>query len=138
MWRPAAQCLTARPRAPPCAQAIAEIGGAAAQPGADTKAGAKKKTAKQARAQAFGGPCPVKGLRSAACTYGLDARSLAVQLPLPTTPAPPSQAADEDIQKLVVMAHKRGWYPLIVFAFGKRECEELAAGISNLDLTTGG
>lgn len=49
---------------------------------------------------------------------------------------PPPQGPGSDIFKLVVMAMSRGYDPLIVFSFSKRECESLALSLGSLDLNS--
>jgi ATP-dependent RNA helicase DOB1 len=44
------------------------------------------------------------------------------------------QGPGSDIFKLVVMGMTRGYDPLIVFSFSKRECESLALSLGALDL----
>jgi hypothetical protein len=41
-----------------------------------------------------------------------------------------------DIFKLVMMVMARGYDPLIVFSFSKRECESMALGLTGLDLNS--
>jgi ATP-dependent RNA helicase DOB1 len=58
--------------------------------------------------------------------------------PYKTLPLDPEtqtlQGPGSDIFKLVVMAMTRGYDPLIVFSFSKRECESLALSLGSLDL----
>jgi ATP-dependent RNA helicase DOB1 len=49
---------------------------------------------------------------------------------------PREQGPGSDIFKLVVMAMSRGYDPLIVFSFSKRECETLALSLNALDLNS--
>lgn len=51
-------------------------------------------------------------------------------------PAHPAQGPGSDIFKLVMMAMTRGYDPLIVFSFSKKECEQLALSLNALDLTS--
>ncbi|KZT54268.1 antiviral helicase [Calocera cornea HHB12733] len=44
--------------------------------------------------------------------------------------------SQSDIQKLVKMISQKGYGPVIVFAFNKRECEALAMAISKLDFNS--
>lgn len=57
----------------------------------------------------------------------------------PTTPTPTPtshQGPGSDIFKLVLMAMNRGYDPLIVFSFSKRECEQLALSLGAVDLNS--
>ncbi|KZO90651.1 antiviral helicase [Calocera viscosa TUFC12733] len=47
-----------------------------------------------------------------------------------------SKGSQSDIQKLVKMISQKGYGPVIVFAFNKRECEALAMAISKLDFNS--
>ncbi|KAI0237170.1 ATP-dependent RNA helicase mtr4 [Massospora cicadina] len=49
---------------------------------------------------------------------------------------PTQRGDDSDISKVIKMILVRNYHPVIVFSFGKRECETLAAEMSKIDFNT--
>lgn len=47
-----------------------------------------------------------------------------------------SQNSTPDLQRLIRMVMQRGYDPVIVFSFSKRDCEKYALQLARLDFTT--